>query len=84
MFLTHKTINLINNNRFSYFWLQISGLKWHNKGHQEFIIPWKHGSTQGWSKNKDSELYRLWRKHKGTCVCGVVNTQLIYLNIKHY
>ena len=44
----------------------IPGLAWQNQLEKSFRISWKHAANQGFSMEKDTNLFERWAIHTGT------------------
>lgn len=43
---------------------QVPGVRWVNRSHGIFTIPWKHGSANGWTIG-NSAIFKQWAEHSG-------------------
>lgn len=48
----------------------VLGLDWHNKSCNTFKVSWRHAARQGWSSDKDADLFERWARHTGKFVDG--------------
>ncbi|XP_013382679.2 interferon regulatory factor 8 [Lingula anatina] len=49
---------------------RVPGLRWLDRDHTIFRIPWKHGGKQGW-REEDSLIFKNWAEHTGRFRKGI-------------